>query len=371
MQRHAGPVSQCNPDSSASLPTQASSARPGSVGQPQAWVHRVEPSSSAVLVWVHPSQFPERVQQDLLHSIQSRQIAAKFLYDSVKLAHKWMQLHRALSPARRQTGAARLYEQAATDLARHLRGQAVYVLGLGCGDGYKDVLLIEQLSQAGCSVYYAPLDASLALALTARGAALRLVPPDYCQAWVADLAQAEDLPWCLESIQPAGSIRCVTCFGLLPSFQPGSLFPRLRALLRGTDWLVLSANLVNGPDYPAAVAAVLPQYDHPLTRDWLLSFLGDLGVSQADGRLQFSVQPDPTAPPLRRITAEFLLERDCTLELGAEKAQWSAGQSVQVFVSYRYTPELAHRTLAAYGMKVVNQWLDPEGQEGVFLARLA
>jgi uncharacterized SAM-dependent methyltransferase len=99
--------------------------------------------------------------------------------------------------------------------------------------------------------------------------------------------------------------------------------------------------------------------------------LGDLGVSQADGRLQFSVQPDPTAPPLRRITAEFLLERDCTLELGAEKAQWSAGQSVQVFVSYRYTPELAHRTLAAYGMKVVNRWLDPEGQEGVFLARLA
>lgn len=320
-------------------------------------------------MWVHPSQFPDRVRQELLESLKSRRIPPKFLYDSVKLAHKWVRLHRALSPARARADTLRAYTLAAGELAGRLQGQPVYLVGLGCGDGFKEGLVLEQLVQAGCRVHYAPLDSSLALALRARGAALRWLPPDRCQAWVADLGQADDLPQCFETVQPAGAVRCITCFGLLPNFEPGVLLPRLRALVRRADWLVLSANLAPGPDYAAAVAAVLPQYDNPLTRDWLMSFLHDLGIGDHDGRLEFSAEMDWAHAPLRRLSARFIPDRDCPIGLDDQTLVWSAGQPVQVFFSYRYTPELVQAGLARHGLAVAAQWIDPTGQEGIFLAR--
>lgn len=320
-------------------------------------------------VWVHPSQFPDRLQQDLLESLQSRRIAPKFLYDSVQQARRWIQLHRALSPARSRADTLGAYLQAATQVAGQLHGRAVYLIGLGCGDGYKDGLVLERLLQAGCPVHYAALDASLALALTARAAALRWLPPDRCQAWVADLGQADDLPQCFEAVQPSGAGRCITCFGLLPNFQPQVLLPRLRALVRSGDWLILSANLALGPDYAAALADVLPQYDNPPTRAWLMGFLRDLGVGENHGRLEFSLEADPAQPPLRRLVARFVLDRDCTVGLGDQAVLWPAGEAVQVFFSYRYTPELVSAALAQHGLVLAAQWIDPSGQEGVFLAR--
>lgn len=320
-------------------------------------------------MWVHPSQFPDRLRQDLWDSLKSRRIAARFLYDSVKLAHKWMRLHRALSPARTRADTLSAYGHAAAELARRLQGRPVYLVGLGCGDGYKEGLVLEQLVQAGCPAHYAPLDSSLALALTARTAALRWLPLDRCQAWVADLGEADDLPECFDAVQPPGTIRCITCFGLLPNFEPGVLLPRLRGLVREPDWLVLSANLAPGPDYAAAVEAALPQYDNPLTRDWLMSFLHDLGVEDSDGHLEFGVELDPANPPLRRITARFVLEQDRPIGLGEQELVWAAGQAVEVFCSYRYTPELVQAFLARHGLAVAAEWIDPTGQEGVFLAR--
>src|SRR5438270_11095385 len=51
-------------------------------------------------VRIHPSQFPEAVQSDLLESLRSRKINHKFHYDSVKQTQKWLALHEACSPAR-------------------------------------------------------------------------------------------------------------------------------------------------------------------------------------------------------------------------------------------------------------------------------
>ena len=42
--------------------------------------------------------------------------------------------------------------------------------------------------------------------------------------------------------------------------------------------------------HAAGVQRILSQYDNPLTREWLLNFLLDLGVERSDGELRFTVE---------------------------------------------------------------------------------
>ena len=74
---------------------------------------------------------------------------------------------------------------------------------------------------------------------------------------------------------------------MIPNFEPQNILPKLAALVRPEDFLLFSANLAPGENYAAGVKKVLPQYDNPPTRDWLLTFLLDLGVARGDGELQF------------------------------------------------------------------------------------
>ena len=328
-----------------------------------------ESMSPLAVVRVHPSQFPERVRDDLLVSLRTRQIQHKFHYDSVKQAQKWLRLHEAYSPARRDADARALYEQAATAVATRLQGQLVQVVGLGCGGGQKDMALMDALLRAGCNVHYVPLDVSLALTLVARTAALHLMPPERCQPFVCDLGVADDLPQHLESLKPAGATRCFTFFGMMPNFEPAAILPKLQALLKAGECLLVSTNLAPGPDYAAGVAAVLPQYDNPLTHDWLMTLLHDLGVENADGRMGFAIELDLTAAPLRRITAQFVLERDREISLDDERIVWRAGETIRLFFSYRHTPELVTSWLGRHRISVEAQWVGDSGEEGMFLGR--
>lgn len=51
-------------------------------------------------VYVHPSQFPDRVFRDYLAGFTSCKINHKFHYDSVKQSQKWLKIHETYSPAR-------------------------------------------------------------------------------------------------------------------------------------------------------------------------------------------------------------------------------------------------------------------------------
>ena len=76
---------------------------------------------------------------------------------------------------------------------------------------------------------------------------------------------------------------------MIPNFEPQIILPKLASLVRPKDFLLFSANLAPGQNYAAGVKKVLPQYDNPLTRDWLMTFLLDLGVEQSDGELRFKI----------------------------------------------------------------------------------
>jgi uncharacterized SAM-dependent methyltransferase len=227
--------------------------------------------------------------------------------------------------------------------------------------------LLELLRNSGQAVFYTPSDVSTAMVLVARQRALAVIPAANCFPLVCDLASAGDLPAVLEEQAVAGAARLFTLFGLLPNFEPQVLLPRLASLVRPGDWLLLSANLAPGPDYAAGVRRILPLYDNPLTRDWLMTFLLDLGVQPADGFLRFGVEEDPAGGGLKRVAARFHFARPWQVRVDPDQFEFRAGDSIRLFFSYRHTPARVRALLAPHGLQVLDQWITPSADEGVFL----
>jgi uncharacterized SAM-dependent methyltransferase len=318
---------------------------------------------SAANVTIHASQFPENVRRDLLASLRTRRVNHKFHYDSHKQTQKWLALHEAHSPARTDKNCLDTYDLAFIETAKKIAAKKIHVIGLGCGGGQKDSRLLELLKKSGQVIFYTPSDVSVAMTLVARKTALKILPAKNCFPFVCDLATADDLPALLATRHPS----LVTFFGMIPNFEPDEILPELAALVRKNDFLLFSANLAPGKDYAAGVKKILPQYDNELTHDWLLTFLLDLGIERSDGELRFSIEDG--ALKLKRVIAKFHFSRAREIIVHGEKFKFRRSDSIQVFFSYRYTPERVEKNLARHGLKVQTQWLAPSGEEGVFLCR--
>ena len=317
---------------------------------------------SVAHVTIHASQFPENVRRDLLTSLRTRKVNHKFHYDSVKQTQKWLALHEAHSPARGDDNCLATYGAAFNAAGKKMRAKKIHVLGLGCGGGQKDAQLLSLLQAGGKKLFYTPCDVSAAMALVARHAALTIVPDSNCFPFVCDLATADDLPASLVTCHPT----LITFFGMIPNFAPQEILPKLAPLLRPKDYLLFSANLAPGKNYAAGVKEVLPQYDNPPTRDWLMTFLLDLGVEKNDGKLKFTIESGSFG--LKRIVARFHFIRPRQVEIESEYFKFRAGDSVRLFFSYRYTPERVRELLERHGLEVSGEWVTESEEEAVFLA---
>lgn len=320
---------------------------------------------SGAHVFIDRSQFPENVRRDLLDSLRARAINHKFHYDSYKQAAKWLALHEAYSPARRDPDCQRIYDDA-FDAVVAANLPSMHVVALGCGGGQKEARLLQLLRDRNIETTYTASDVSLALVLEARAAALSLLSAERCESIVCDLGTTTELPAALDSINQAAP-RIVTLFGILPNFEPTPLLARIAPLLRPQDWLLLSANLAPGDNYSAGVRAVLPQYDNALTRDWLLTFLRDLGFEDDDGELNFAIETDSSQ--WQRLCAHFELKRPRAVRVFGETIAFPAGERIRLFFSYRHTPQSIQTLINEQQMEVCGIWSNHTREEGVFLCR--
>jgi L-histidine N-alpha-methyltransferase len=316
---------------------------------------------------IHESQFPENVRRDLLESLRSRKINHKFHYDSVKQTQKWLALHQIYSPTRNDEDCRAIYEKSFETAAAKIKSKSVRVIGLGCGGGQKDTRLLKLLKSRGKKIFYTPCDVSTAMVLTARQAALAILPEKNCFPFVCDLATAKDLSGFFEKQKIKNTARLITFFGMIPNFEPREILPKLTSLIRPKDFLLFSANLAPGKNYVASMKKILPQYDNPQTRDWLMTFLLDLGVEKNDGKLKFTIEAGGFG--LKRIVARFHFTRARRIEIESERLEFRADDSIRVFFSSRYTLELVAKILARHKLEVCEEWIAKSEEEGVFLCR--
>lgn len=324
-------------------------------------------------VQIHESQFPESVRHDLLASLRTRRVNHKFHYDSVKQTQKWLALHQIYSPSRNDADCAATYDKAFAETVKQINAKRVHVVGLGCGGGQKDTRLLQLLKAGGREMFYTPCDVSTAMVLVARQAALAVLPVKNCFPSVCDLAVVDELDKFLvmRHVSPpraeAQRRRLVTFFGMIPNFEPTEILPKVAALIRPKDFLLFSANLAPGNNYASGVKKVLPQYDNPPTRDWLLTFLLDLGVEKKDGALKFTIEAGGSG--LKRVVARFHFTRARRIEMESERFDFQTGDSIRLFFSYRYTPALVRTLLGRHGLEVYAEWITRSEEEGVFLCR--
>ena len=314
---------------------------------------------------VHPSQFPDAVQRQLLDGLRLGQVPPKFLYDSDRQTQKWLAVHRAHSPSRTEAGVQSIYDLAFDDSLGQAAGESVCLVGLGCGGGQKDTRYLDKLKSIHPVVDYVPCDVSQAMTLVASEAATAELQPERIHPLVCDLANAPDLGQVLDGMLPPQTRRAFTFFGMIPNLEPDVILPRLAALLREGDLLLLSANLAPGDNYRSGVEAVLPQYNNAETRDWLLSFLVGLGVPVTVGQLRFGIEE---VDKLLRVVADFVFSKALELTINGEPVEFIAGRSLRLFFSYRHTKRTLGRSLAKHGFSIAASQVDSSGEEGVFRA---
>ena len=333
---------------------------------------------STVSVAIHATQFPESVTRDLLQSLRAREINHKFLYESYKQSRKWLAVHEAHSPWKNDPNLVAAYDAAFAGMLRRIQSSPVRVIGLGCGSGQKDARLLKTLGMGRLQVSYLPVDVSVGLVLTAGKAAAEALVTcplelrnENCSGLVCDLASADDLSAVFDQQAPPNVVRLFTFFGMLPNFEPEMILPKLRAFVRSGDLLLLSANLAPGDDYEAGTHRILPQYDNALTRDWLLTFLLDLGLERNDGEIVWSVERICRGADLFRVTANFRFKQSRTLKIGDETFAFGPGESIRLFFSYRYTPDKLGVLLATQGVTIAERWIANSQEEGIFLCTFA
>lgn len=323
--------------------------------------------STIANVAIHRSQFPENIRRDLLKSLRSCKIAHKFHYDSVKQTQKWLALHQQFSPSRNDEDCRAIYEQSFEAAVKNIKSKSVHLIGLGCGGGQKDTRLLKKLRTAGRQIFYTPSDVAVAMTLTAREMALSILPEKNCFPLVCDLEKAGDLRTVFDSPITGNTERIITFFGMIPNSEPQIILPKLASLIRPKDILLFSANLAPGNDYGAGVKKILPQYDNAPTRDWLITFLLDLGIEKLDGQLNFKIEINNNG--LRRVVANFEFKQSRQIGIEDKHFNFKRGDKIRLFFSYRYTPERVRKILAIHKLNVRDQWIAESEEEGVFLCR--
>jgi L-histidine N-alpha-methyltransferase len=315
-----------------------------------------------IQVTVHASQFPQSVREGLRAGLRSCRIPSKFHYQSYKQAQLWLALHRACSPAWLDAEATTIYDRSFV-AAAVMQQQPVTLIGLGCGNGYKEARLLSRL---GDVLTYLPCDVSLPLLLDAARAAKGSAGNIRTSPLLCDLALADDLPEFLGNHSAPNSRRIITFFGMIPNLEPDNILPKLAQLVRKDDLLLMSANLAPGGDYLTGVKRVLPGYDNAQTRAWLLAFLYDLGIEAGDGAVDFSIEENSG---LYWIVADFRFLRERILTVDEEQFIFASGDVLRLFYSYRHTPNTLAQWLKAHRLEIVEQWITTSQEEGVFLCR--
>lgn len=322
-------------------------------------------------VTVHESAFPAATRKRMADSLRRGELDPALLYGSLGQTLRWIALHHGCSPAKTDPAIATLYDEAFRRVGGLCKGNVAHVVSLACGDGTKDTRSLEVLRTAKRAVLYTPVDVSLQMVLSAEDTATTALSGLQCTPLLCDLPHCTVLPALLKAFDPSGAERILLFLGTIHNYWPPDILRSLVYPLRSQDHLLLSANLAPEADYERALTKILPQYDNALTRDWLHGALAELTITPVDGTLGFSIQPAESLPSLKRLQADFTFGHDKQVHFFGEQFQFSAGQKLRVFYSYRFTPAHIRDFLAQSRLKLAQEWIGPAGEEGLFLCHRA
>ncbi len=304
--------------------------------------------------WLKPNHWLQKGSFDPALHYQTRAQAA--LWQEVFQRHAPLAQRRVL----------RLYRSLAQAIAQRYQGTVLRVVSLGVGTGTKERWVLQELHRNDNELEWVPVDASLPLLLEAT--VPRRLPP--LQRLFPLLADFREAPRWSQSLQKELGAKptVYTLFGLLPNYRPREFFPVLRKMLGEKDRAWVSANLVPGgsrtqSDYKKAVESVLSQYDNSETRRWLTEILREWGLQYGVNDCQVSLVPDGI---LYAISVTVTWKGKVGKMATQESIPDAGTKNLELFRSYRYTPELFEQTVREFKLHLRNSWIAPSQEEGIW-----
>lgn len=316
----------------------------------------------------HDSQYPAQVAAQLRQGLRQRHLPGKFLYDSPAQAQRWLAYHQAYSPSRTEADLLALYERGFAAALQHMHAPPLHYVSLGCGGGRKDVRFLRQAQTQCPQLHFTPTDVSAALVVETMLHLQETLPAVPSSPYVLDLEAHADLSDVLAPPGTADSRRLLSCFGMIPNFDYTTFLPYIRSLLRPEDCLLVSANLSPTP-FTISRAHILPQYDNPFAHTWFTGLLDSLGFPTAQLRLTVDAVPLRDDGHVWQIQAFVTFDQPVTISVDAETFDFAPGETLHVFFSNRFTPEVMPEILADTGLDIVEALVLDSREEGIYLCR--
>jgi uncharacterized SAM-dependent methyltransferase len=115
----------------------------------------------------------------------------------------------------------------------------------------------------------------------------------------------------------------------------------------------------------------LPQYDNPFAHAWYTGLLDSLGFAAA--QIQLAVHTQLLRPDghIWQIRAAATIRQPIQLTIYDEVFPFAVGESLEVFFSTRFTPQVMPAVLAEAGFTLLQTFLFDSQEEAIYLCARA
>jgi uncharacterized SAM-dependent methyltransferase len=292
----------------------------------------------------------QEIAKQLRDAFQQRYLPEHLFYWLPSSVQAWVDLCRS-TEYKNSSRALEALCMAAPELARELSDVRV-LCGLGCGEGSKDQVLLKAFSNAGNKPNYIAADFSQALlelaadhvddvAASVLGCKLDILHDVHLSA-VTGAAQIFE-----------GPVLYTVLGNTLGAFDPAKFPARILPHLRPGDGLLFDGEIYGD--------STLAGYDNPANRRFAWGPLTGVGITTADGRLEFSTAPAEDG--LFIVTKHFIATRGIRANIGGDTIQIRSGEKLRMSSSIKYASEAALlRFVERAGFRVASRWRSSDGQ---------
>jgi len=270
-----------------------------------------------------------QLAEDFVAGLERRYLPEKFFYWFPLSVKAWLDLCQSAQPYKNYSRSYELVSKHAADIAGRCPAaltEPLELVGLGAGQGDKDLVVLQALQSSGRTLRYRPVDSSQALLEMAVGRARR--SGFEVRGLKADLEDAETV----ETLSAAGGgPRLYLLLGnSLGILNPLEFLRTLRGLLRPEDFLLLDGEIYDH--------ASLQGYDNPVNRRFAFAPLASLGLEEGrDGALVFEDQIDGQCEGLHRVSKHFRAVRKLKISVAGRWLELGAEDKIAMNSSWKFS----------------------------------
>ncbi|HWY68593.1 MAG TPA: L-histidine N(alpha)-methyltransferase [Terriglobales bacterium] len=224
--------------------------------------------------------------------------------------------------------------------------------GLGCGEGSKDLVLLEQFANSGNRLNYVAADFSQSLLELAADQADGIAQSSLgCKLDIFEDGHLAATVGAAESLD--GPVLFSVLGNTLGAFEPSKFPRRLRIHMRSQDRFLFDGEIFS--------EQTLGGYDNPTNRRFAWGPLTGVGITDNDGKLEFSTAP--AGDGLFAVTKHFTATRDLRVNVGRHSIDIRSGEKLRMSSSIKYTNRDSLLNLVARaGFRIESQWESRDGQ---------